>query len=91
MANSIEHWLLYVDSTAWTYVVDVSKLLPPQVTAKLNCLDPGNFGYSEAFYASEFQNKTEALHFNMLYYDSTSGTQLYFACVDQNSFKELLH
>lgn len=80
MQSSHGHQLLYADAQVLKYlgiIRNVASFIPD-----FRCFDLGAFGYDNAMYTEQFTNAQNAMRTNLLYFDTTTGTEAHYACMD---------
>ena len=82
MVNPIGHNLLYMDSTLFSYLGMIEKYIPAEIIPNTTCLNLGHFGYTNPKYQGEFVDQTSPLALKELYFDSVTGTQVAYDCID---------
>ena len=94
MINSVNHNILYLDAFAvkmYGYYLKATSLTPWTADAPtIECLNLGEFPYTNEMYTNLFDNPTNVLGFKLFFYDTLSGTQLLYKCVDQSDLYDLL-
>ena len=90
MATRTLHRLLYIDSTTYSYLTLLQKATPTSKTPSTTCPNDGTYGFTAEQYAYYYQNSTGALAMNMLYYDSATGTEFFYDCIDQTKLAAIL-
>ena len=90
MATRTLHRALYVDSTTYSYINQLSKVTPASKGLNMTCLNDGTYGFSAAQYAYWYQNATGPLAMNFLYFDPTTATSFFYDCIDQSKLSSLL-
>ena len=78
MATPFLQRVLYIDSTIYSFIKQVSKLTKFNMT----CLNDGVYGTSVSDYAYWHQNATGALATNFIFFDPATGTRVLFDCID---------
>ena len=89
MTNVLSHYLLYLDKSVYSYLGVAEKVAPAGTLPNLTCYNVGNFGYSQVTYNQEF-NTNNLLSLKELYFDSTTGTQVGYDCIDSNKAAQLI-
>jgi hypothetical protein len=57
----------------------------------LSCKDLGSFGWTQGMYDTQFDSaSTSAFATTLLYFDSTSGTEAHYACLDASRSSALI-
>ena len=89
MATRTLHRYLYADSTTYSYLQQLMKLVP-QYNVNLTCYNDGTYGVSQSKYFNKYQNTSNPLMTNVLYFEPVTATTVFYLCVDQAEFKTLL-
>lgn len=89
MATSRAHKIHWVDSTVATLYNTASKAI--KSAPKLSCLNVGNWGISQTQYNDRHLGSTDLARSKLLYWDSASGTELHYACLDSARLDQLLN
>ena len=78
MATAYLQRVLYIDSTIYSFINQVSKL----TKRDFSCLNDGTYGTSESDYAYWHNNATGVLATNIVFFDSATGTRVIQDCID---------
>ena len=90
MGKPIQHFLLGMDKTVYSYLGLAQALAPKGAFPNLTCFNLGNFGYPQTVYQSEFVNQTSVLALKELYFDAATGTQVAYDCIDSSKAAALI-
>ena len=94
MINSVNHNILYLDAFAVKmhgYYLKAAGMTPwTEDAPTLSCINIGDFPYTNSIYTSMFDDATNVLGLKLFFYDTVSGAQLVYKCVDQASVYDLL-
>ena len=95
MATPFYHKLLYIDATSMSGLDLVTKVLSHTPYASsapnLTCEDLGQFPYTTGIYTELFDNTTATLEAKLLYFDSLTGSQLIYSCIDESQLVTLIN
>lgn len=80
METSRTHKLLYLDASANGYVNMAKKWVSS--LPDLKCFDLGSFPYDSPTYTSFYIDTTLPTYTRMVYFDSATGTEVQYACMD---------
>lgn len=86
MLNSVNHNILYLDAFAvkmYGYYLKAASMTPWSADAPtLACANLGDFPYTNEIYTTLFDDATQVLGLKLFFYDTVSGAQLVYKCVD---------
>ena len=95
MATPYYHKLLYLDTTSMNGLNFITKVLSKTSLASsipsLTCKDLGQFPYTTDVYNDLFADTTDMIQMKLLYFDTLTGSQLVYSCLDEDELKSLIN
>ena len=95
MATLHDHNLLYLDTTSMKGLNFITKVLSKTSLASsipdLSCKNLGEFPYTTDVYNDLFADTTDMIQFKLLYFDTLTGSQLVYSCLDEDELKSLIN
>ena len=95
MATLHDHNLLYLDTTSMKGLNFITKLLSKtpyaSMVPSLSCKNLGEFPYTTDVYDNMFDDSTDMIQMKLLYFDTLTGSQLVYACLDEDELKALIN
>ena len=83
-----DHNLIYADSWAMKTLAFAKKIV--KSIPSIDCTNLGQFPYDSSTYTNMFVAKQSSLYTRMLYFDTLTGTEAQYMCVDYTRLKWIL-
>ena len=94
MVNSVNHNILYLDAFAikmYDYYLQAASMTPWSASAPtIACENLGDFPYTNDIYTTLFDDDTQVLGLKLFFYDTLTGAQLVYKCIDEASLYDIL-